>query len=152
MAYMKARFAYACALLCIIVALAAPALADDADLKKQLEQLGSAYVESYKKQDAAAIAALYASGGVLVSPLGARNDIKQMYEGLFNAGFNQIEGKTDEISPVGSDAAVAMGTYRATGKTQSGAPIEDAGRWTATYVREGGKWKIRMLTAVPQPK
>jgi hypothetical protein len=45
MAAIKAGFAYACALLGVIVALSAPAFADDADLKKQVEQIYSAYVE-----------------------------------------------------------------------------------------------------------
>jgi hypothetical protein len=44
-----------------------------------------------------------------------------------------------------------MGKFRYTGKNQSGAPIENAGRWSATYVREGGKLKIRMLSAMPLP-
>jgi ketosteroid isomerase-like protein len=52
---------------------------------------------------------------------------------------------------LGSDAALAVGKFRVTGKDQSGAAIEVAGLWTATYVREGGKLKIRMLTAIPQP-
>ena len=73
MASMKAGFAYACALLCIIVASATPALADDADLKKQVEQMVFVYGESYNKQDAATIAAQYATGGLIVTPAGARN-------------------------------------------------------------------------------
>ena len=39
----------------------------------------------------------------------------------------------------GSDGALALGEYRLTGKDQSGAPLEVVGRWTAVYVREGGK-------------
>jgi ketosteroid isomerase-like protein len=151
MAAMKAGFAYACALLGVIVALSAPAFAQDADLKKQMEQLSSAYMESYKKQDAAGIIALYATGGILVNPGGAQTDLAQYYNGAFKAGFNQLEIKTDQGWPLGSDAALGMGTYRATGKNPSGAPIETAGLWTAAYVREGGKLKIRMLTAFPPP-
>jgi hypothetical protein len=41
-----------------------------------------------------------------------------------------------------------MGKFRITGKNQSGASIEIAGLWTATYVREGGKWKVRMLAGI----
>jgi ketosteroid isomerase-like protein len=148
-----AGFAYACALLCFatIVPFSVPAFADDADLKKQMEQIGSAYTESYNKQDAAGIAALYATGGILVNPAGARMDIAQVYEGAFKAGFNQLEAKVDQVWPLGSDTALAMGTYRVTSKNQSGVPIEQPGLWTATYVREGGKLKIMMLTTIPPP-
>ena len=151
MAAMKAGFAYAYALLCVIVALAAAALADDADLKKQMDQLGSAYLEAYKRQDAAAIAALYATGGILVDPAGGHTDIAKLYDGGFKAGLNQLETKIDQVWPLGSDAALGMGTYKVTGKNQSGAPIELSGRWTGTYVQEGGKMKIRMLTVIPAP-
>ena len=151
MAAMKAGFAYAYALLCVIVALAAPALADDADLKKQADQIASVYVEGYKKQDAAMIAAQFASGGILVNPAAARTDIAQAYDSIFKAGFNQFEAKVDQVWPLGPDTALGVGTYRATGKNQNGVPIENAGRWSATYVREGGKLKIRMLSAMPLP-
>jgi ketosteroid isomerase-like protein len=151
MAATKAALAYAFALLCVIVAIASPAFAEDADLKKQMDQLGSAYMEGYKQQDAAAIAALYATGGILVNPAGAHTDIAKLYDGAFKAGLNQLETKIDQVWPLGSDAAIGMGTYRVTGKNQSGAPIEQSGLWTGTYVREGGKMKIRMLTAIPAP-
>ena len=135
----------------MIVAFSAPAFANDADLKKQLEQIGSAYAESFNKQDSAGIAALYATGGIHVSQAGGRTNIAQIYEGAFKAGFNRDEVMLDQVWPLGSDTAIGMGKFRLTGKNQSGAPIETAGLWTATYIVEGGKWKIRMLTAFPQP-
>ncbi len=46
---------------------------------------------------------------------------------------------------------LAVGEYHITGKNQSGAPLDATGIWTATDVREGGKWKIRLLTAIPKP-
>src|SRR3954449_13469599 len=56
-----------------------------------------------------------------------------------------------QVWPVGNDTAIAMGEFRLTGKNQSGAPIEAAGIWTSVDVREAGKWKIRMLSAIPNP-
>jgi ketosteroid isomerase-like protein len=107
--------------------------------------------ESFNKQDAAGIAALYATNGTHVNPAGPRTDIAQLYEGTFKAGFSHEEITVDQAAPVGSDTLVAVGQYRITGKNQSGAPIEIAGIWTSTDVREGGKWKIRMLSAIPKP-
>jgi hypothetical protein len=48
----------------LIVSLSTPALAADADLKQQVEQIGSAYADSFNKQDAAGIAATFATGGI----------------------------------------------------------------------------------------
>jgi hypothetical protein len=52
---------------------------------------------------------------------------------------------------LGSDAAIAVGQYRIAGTNQSGIRMEHAGISAATYVRESGKWKIRMQTAIPKP-
>lgn len=48
--------------------------------------------------------------------------------------------------PLGADAAVAIGESHATGKNESGAPLDNAAICTATDVREGGMWKAKMLT------
>ena len=135
----------------IIVSLFTPAFADDADFKKQVDQINAAFMESFNKQDSTGIAALFATGGMLVNQVGARTDIAQLYEGTFKAGFNHAETKVDQVWPLGSDTGLGMGQVRYTGKNQSGAPIEFAATWTATYVREGGKWKVRMLTGIPKP-
>jgi hypothetical protein len=34
-------------------------------------------------------------------------------------------------------------------QSQNGSVLESNGRWTAVEVREGGAWKIRLLTAFP---
>jgi ketosteroid isomerase-like protein len=151
MAAMKAVW-FVCALLCFatIVPFSSPAFADDTDFKKQLEQMNSAYMESFNKQDVAGVAALYATGGIFVNPAGAQTDIAKLYEGTFKAGLNHAETTVDQIWTLGSDTALGMGRYRLTGKNQSGAPIEFAGLWTATFVREGGKWKVRMVSDIPQ--
>jgi uncharacterized protein (TIGR02246 family) len=128
----------------VIVSLSAPAFADDAALKKQVDQLNSAYMESFNKQDAAGVAAFFANGAIIVAPSwGARTDIEQYFKDMFKMGFNRGESTVDQISPLGADTALGTGTYRITSP-------EIAGLWTATYVREDGKWKLRMLSVIPQ--
>jgi ketosteroid isomerase-like protein len=135
-----------------LVALCAPVFADDAAFtKKQLEQGGSAYIELFNKQDATGLAAMYATGAIIVDETGSHANIVQLYQDAFKAGMNRIEVSVDQTRPLGSDVGLGMGKYRVTGKNPSGAAIEFAGIWTATYVREGGTWKPRMLTTVPQP-
>ena len=137
---------------CVIVALSAPAFADDTELKKQvMEQSASPYVESFNKQDVAGIAALYTTDAIVVNLAGPHTDMAKLIEGFFKQGFNRIETTPDQVWPLGTDTTLGVGKFRATGKNQSGAPIEVAGHWTAVYVREGGKWKIRMSSIVSQP-
>ena len=150
MAAMKAALAYAFALFGVVVALGTPAFAD-AELKKQLEQSNAAYMEVFNKQDMAGIVAQYATGAIVVNPTGLKTDIAQHWESVFKAGISRLEATVDQAWPLGSGVALGMGKYRVTGKDQSGAAIDAAGLWTATYVQEGGKWKIRMTSVIPQP-
>jgi ketosteroid isomerase-like protein len=121
-------------------------------LKKEIEGIGTAYADSFNSQDAAGIAALYASGGVHINPAGPRTDIGKFYQTLFEAGFFHEEVTLDQVWPVGDVATIAVGKYRVAKKDQSGTSLfEQDGHWTATYVREDGKWKIRMQTAIPIP-
>jgi len=141
----------ASALLCVILAFAAPSFANDAEFKKQAEQLSSEYSMNFGKQNAAGIAALYATGGIIVNAMGTHPDIAQFYDGSFKAGFNKLDLTVDQASALGPDTGIGTGKFRVTGKNQSGAPIEGGGIWAATYVREAGKWKVRMMTGILQP-
>lgn len=137
----------------VFIAFTTQAMASDTDpnLKQEVEKIGAAYAESFNKHDAAGIAALFATGGMHVNPAGPRTDIAAFYEGAFKAGLDHEEITVDQVWPLGGDALLAMGQYRITGKNQSGAPIETGGIWTSTDVREGGTWKIRLLSAMPKP-
>ena len=137
--------------LCLLTALfSVPAVAADVDAKQEAQKIASAYAENFNRQNAAGIAALYANGGMAVNPIGLHTDIAQIYEGAFKAGFNHNEITVDQAWPLATDTLMSMGEYHITGKNQSGAPIEVKGIWTGIDVREGGSWKIRLLTAFPK--
>ena len=106
------------------------------DIKQEVEKISSANSESFNRQDAAGIAALYAT------------DIEQFYQGVFKAGFDHQEVSVDDAWPLGADAALAIGQYRISGRDPSGTLPQRGGYWTATYVREGGNWKIRMQAEI----
>ncbi|QQO14776.1 nuclear transport factor 2 family protein [Bradyrhizobium diazoefficiens] len=134
-----------------LAALSLPAVAAENDPKQKVEAVASEYAASFNRHDGAGIAALFATGGIHVNPAGPRSDIAEFYQGAFKAGFDHEEITVDQAWPLGSDMALAIGNYRLSGKNQSGAPIETSGIWTATYVTEGGKLKIRLISAMPKP-
>ncbi|TWB03548.1 YybH family protein [Bradyrhizobium stylosanthis] len=137
---------------CLFLAVMSPsAMAAEGDQKQKVEAVASEYAASFNKQDGAGIAALFATGGIHVNPMGPRSDIAEFYQGAFKAGFDHEEITVDQAWTLGTDMAIAMGNYRLSGKNPSGAPIETGGIWTATYVTEGGKLKIRLLSAMPKP-
>jgi uncharacterized protein (TIGR02246 family) len=122
----------------------------DQSMRQQIERFKATFAENYKKHDAAGIARLYTRDGVLVTPGGVmtgQKEIEQHYAQLFILGINE-KTTVNQFSPLGTNAAIAIGEYYATGQGKNG-PIKAGGRWTAVYVREGGIWKARLVTAVP---
>jgi len=146
---------------CIISAIAAVALTTsvsaqgvDQNTRQQIEQLVTTYRANWNKQDAAGIAGLYTKDAVLVSqaPKVVKNgqqEIAQQYETIFKT-LPHNDAATVEVSPLGNDALFSVGEYHLSGQNQSD-PVKADGHWTAVYVRDGGTWKIRLLTAVPDP-
>ena len=51
-----------------------------------MEQIYSAYVESFNKQDAASLAALYATGAIIVDPAGPHHGYRQGLRGHLSQG------------------------------------------------------------------
>jgi hypothetical protein len=72
------------------------------------------------------------------------------YDSFFKAGVNHIEINIGQLTQLGSDVAVGWGNYHVTGQGKSGS-IKDDGDWSATFVRDEGAWKIRLLNAFPGP-
>jgi uncharacterized protein (TIGR02246 family) len=138
----------------LIAALSVPAAAADTDrnLKQEIEKVHSSYATSFNKQDGAGIAALYARDGIYVSSAGPRTDVEDIYQGVWKTGFDHLQITINQVWPLGTDTALVLGEYHTTGKNQDGAPIELVGRWTAVDVRDGGNWKIRMLSVMRQPQ
>jgi uncharacterized protein (TIGR02246 family) len=136
-------------LCCLVAAFSVPAAAAP-DLKQEVEALSSAYVESFNKHDGEGIAALFATGGMFVNAAGPHTDIAEFFKGAFKAGLDREEVTVDQVWPLGTDTALALGEARISGKNQTGAPIELVQRWTAVYVREDGKLKVRMLSGFPK--
>ena len=134
-----------------VFALALPASAQQSDrsLRHQIESVVSSYAENFNKQNASGIAGLYTKDGVLVSPAGPEKSVEQFYQNAFKTGFNHQDIALEDVWSLGPDAAISMGEYHISGRSQNGSVLESNGRWTSAEVREGGAWKIRLLTAFP---
>lgn len=135
----------------ILASLFTPAIAaDDQSSQQEVVKIASAFTENFDKQNSAGIGALFAKDGVFVNPTGPHTDVAQFYAGAFKAGINQIEITVRQTTALGADIMIGMGEFQTSGKNASGAAIGETGLWTATYIRDGGTWKIRMLTGFPK--
>jgi uncharacterized protein (TIGR02246 family) len=135
----------------IVIALALPASAQQSDrsLRLQIESVVSSYAQNFNKQNASGIASLYTKDGVLVNPAGPEKSVEQYYQNAIKTGFNHQDIALEDVLSLGPDAAISMGEVRISGRSQNGSVLESNVRWTAVEVREGGTWKIRLLTAFP---
>jgi uncharacterized protein (TIGR02246 family) len=127
----------------------------DQSTRQQIDKIFAAYHENWNKHDAAGIAGLYTDDGVLVTDRTAgskkgRQEIEQYYTDLFNRISHHDSATVDEIFSLGSNGVITVGEYHLSGQGQSG-PIKADGHYTAVDVLEDGTWKIRLLTAVPNP-
>ena len=124
----------------------------DQDAKQQIEQIIAAYHDAWNKHDAAGIAALYTKDGIIVSQAPVphivkhgQEDIVKNYEAAFPNVPHHDSATADEIIPLGSGQFMSVGEFHLVNSDNK----KVDGHWTAVYVPEGGKLKIRMLTPVP---
>jgi ketosteroid isomerase-like protein len=142
----------------VALALVSPLWAQsiDPNLRETAERISGIYSDSFSKQNAAPIGELFTQDAVSLSPTpgGAvktgKEAITRGYEGFMKAGANHIEVNFSQLMPLADNVALGWGDYHVTGQGQSG-PLKVDGDWSATYVRDGGIWKIRLLSAIPRP-
>jgi|SRR5271156_311340 len=127
----------------------------DQNTRQQIEQLAATFTAAWNKQDAAGVASLFTTDGVLVTPgadtlsVGPQK-IEQHYLDNFKRGETHDETVVEQVWPLETNAVISYGSYRVTGQGQNG-PINIAGHWTAVDLREGVTWKIRLVTALGSP-
>ena len=131
----------------------ASAQAVDQASKQQIEQIVAAYHDAWNSHNAAGVAGLYTKDGVLVSQApqivkNGQQEIEQNMETAFTTLPHHDSATADQIIPLGASEFMSVGACHLTGSGNNG-PTKLDGHWTAVYVPEGGKLKIKMLTAVP---
>jgi len=125
-----------------------PVLAQQQDLQEimnAINTLGARENELLGKKDAAGIASLFISDGLLVmlAPQFAfkpgRDAIQKHYQGIIDAGATSITLELQNMELRGNDGVWAAGNYSVTVKDK---PIQ--GNWFRILKRENGTWKIAM--------
>jgi uncharacterized protein (TIGR02246 family) len=131
-----------------------PSFAQQQDLQEVMNAanaLSARESELLSKKDAAGIASLFTSDGLLVTlaPQFAfkpgRDAIQKHYQGIIDAGATSVTLELKNLELRGNDGVWAAGTYSVTVK---GNNIQ--GNWFRILKRENGNWKIAM-EAVARP-
>ena len=125
-----------------------PTFAQQQDLQEVMNAanaLGARESELLSKKDAAGIASLFTSDGLLVmlAPQFAfkpgRNAIQKHYQSIIDAGASSITLELKNMELRGNDGVWAAGNYSVTVKDKT---IQ--GNWFRILKRESGTWKIAM--------
>jgi ketosteroid isomerase-like protein len=122
----------------------------DQNTRKQIEEIIAEYHDAWNNHNAAGIAGLYTKDAILVTQApqlvkNGQQDIEQNYQKAFATIPHHDSATADQIVPLGAGAFMSVGEYHLIGSSNN----KLDGHWTAVYVPEAGKLKIRMLTAVP---
>jgi len=150
---------YAYSLLALLVgAAAAPALAADvteSELTQAATELGRQYDANYNDKNPAAMAALYTSDGMLVSPSGpivrGREALRTYYANRFAAGARGHAIKVVEVHVQGN-GGYGLAQFSVTAPRANGDLHEVDGRIVAVYQRDPDGWHMRLVEAsVPEP-
>ena len=125
-----------------------PIFAEEQDLQEVMNAanaLSARESDLLSKKDAAGIASLFTSDGLLVmlAPQFAfkpgRDVIQKHYQGIIDAGATGITLELKNVELRGNDGVWAAGTYSVTVKDKT---IQ--GNWFRILKRENGTWKIAM--------
>ena len=115
------------------------------EVMKAADALSARESELLSKKDAAGIASLFTSDGLLVilAPQFAfkpgRDAIQKHYQGIIDAGATSITVELKNLELRGNDGVWAAGTYSVTIKDKT---IQ--GNWFRILKRDNGNWKIAM--------
>ena len=146
------RLMAACALACLI---ATPALAQtgDSDAKKTAAQVSKAFADAYNAGKPADIAAMFAQGGVYLTPGGTmltdHQEMTAALAGRQKAGWTDETINVIEAHPEGDDVwAVVDYTIKGTGAS-SGKQI--GGYAAQILTREASTWRFKLLAGTLKP-
>jgi uncharacterized protein (TIGR02246 family) len=121
-------------------------------VSSEIRRANDTFEASFARGDAAAIAGLYTSSGVLL-PTGmdtirGAEGIQTFWQSAMAMGIRQVKLKTRDIEEL-DDTAIELGTY--TLFAASGQQI-DQGKYLVVWKEEAGQWKLHQdiwNTSVP---
>jgi uncharacterized protein (TIGR02246 family) len=110
-------------------------------VRAAIEAANQQAMEAFGRQDAAALANVYAEQGALLPPnaerVRGRHAIQQVWQGAFTAGLVGCRIETFEVESAG-DVAIEEGRYTLYASDNQ---VADEGKYIQIWKREAGQWK-----------
>jgi uncharacterized protein (TIGR02246 family) len=107
-----------------------------------IEAANEAFMDAFKRSDAAGLAALYTADGQVLPPNGepvaGHEHLQVFWQTLMDAGIQEAELKIDEVEDHG-DTAIELSKYVLRGG--EGQQL-DQGKYIVIWKQDGGQWKL----------
>jgi uncharacterized protein (TIGR02246 family) len=115
-----------------------------------IRQAVAAFADAFNKGDAAGLAAIWDANAEYIDEAGKMTRGREAIANLFKGYLTAHKGskmvlKTTSIRPVNGDVALQDGTSVITGPDGA----VDEGRFTAVWVKNGGRWQLRSARDLP---
>jgi uncharacterized protein (TIGR02246 family) len=157
LAHMRPHSAHALTALMIVAAVAPACAAEvtEAELMQAAVDLAHRYDSNYNAKDPAAMAALYATDGTLLSPAGpavrGRDALKAYYTDRFAAGANGHATKVLEVHVQG-DGGYGINQFSVNSPQANGGGLHEvSGRIVTIYQRDPDGWHMRLVDPTVSP-
>lgn len=117
-----------------------------AAVRTQIEQATARFSEAFNRGDAAALAAMYDTGAVVLAPnappMRGRQNIQAFWAGARQQGFRTLELAVGSVEVIGNHA-IDLGTYTMVIQPPGQAETTDRGKYMVLWRRqEDGSWKL----------
>ncbi len=110
-------------------------------IRTAIEQTNQQFMETFRRQDAAGMAAHYTDDGQALPPGGplasGPEAIRQIWQRAFDAGLTDATLQTREVEAFG-DMAYEVGEYT----ILAGGHVADRGKYIVIWKLDGGQWKL----------
>jgi uncharacterized protein (TIGR02246 family) len=116
--------------------------AQQGDVRAAIEQGGQHFMETFRRQDAAGMGALYTADGQALPPGGdiasGQAAIGAVWQGAFDAGLKEARLETLEVEGF-DDTAYEVGAYTL---LLDGGQVADRGKYIVIWKRVDGQWRL----------
>jgi uncharacterized protein (TIGR02246 family) len=115
-------------------------------IRAQIEQATARFSEAFNRGDAAALAAMYDTGGVVLAPnappMRGRQNIEAFWLGARQQGFRTLNLAVSSVELIGNHA-IDIGTYTLVVQPPGQAEMTDRGKYMVLWKRQpDGSWKL----------
>ncbi len=124
----------------------APSPRATAEARQQIEQAVARFVETFNRGDAAALAAMYDTAGVVLAPnappMRGRQNIEALWAGARQQGFKTLNLEVNSVELIG-DHAIELGSYTLVVQPPGQGETTDRGKYIVIWKRQAdGTWKL----------